>query len=160
VNESSISGDPPHVLLEMLTEVVEPWLVRMLLTTAARQSGREIGALDPELLEDLHLSAQREAERVLLEITELLNTDVDAQRQNPLALLRAAAISAGEVLARHGITPVVRDDFEVTTFPRDHYRLVPASWADVDPALQDAGIMWGAWKAAQVLHRRREEGRR
>jgi hypothetical protein len=93
-------------------------------------------------------------------ITDLLGTDVDAQRHNPLALLRTAAIASGEVLAQHGIAPVVRDDFEVRTFPGDHYRLVPASWGDVDPSLQEAGITWGAWKAATVMHRRREEGRR
>ena len=160
VNESPISADPPSALLEALSVAVEPWLLRSLLETAARQARCDQAELDPRLVEDVCRVAQQQAARTLDALSDLLATDVDAQRHNPLALLRAAAITAGEVLSQHGITPLVRDDFEVSTFPLDHYRLVPAAWGDVDPALQEAGITWGAWKAAQVLHRRREEGRR
>jgi hypothetical protein len=160
VRESSISSDPPAALLAALTSVVELWLIRSLLETAARQLRCDLDELSPSLAEDVRQVARHQASLALDAITDLLGTDVDAQRHNPLALLRTAAIASGEVLAQHGIAPVVRDDFEVRTFPGDHYRLVPASWGDVDPSLQEAGITWGAWKAATVMHRRREEGRR
>lgn len=146
--------------MAVLETVVEPWLHRSLLDTAARHNRCDPDHLAPDLCGAIAEEARRQAALVLPQIAELLATDVDAQRQNPLALLRAAAIAAGEVLERHGIAPVARDDFEVRAFPADHYRLVPASWVDVDPSLQDPGITWGAWKAAHVLHRRREEGLR
>jgi hypothetical protein len=130
------------------------------LRVAARHNRCEIEQLDEDLRSEIASEAQRQAGIVLPQVRALLATDVDEQRHNPLALLRAAAIAAGDVLQRHGVAPVVRDDFEVTAFPSDHYRLVPASWVDVDQSLQDPGITWGAWKAAQVLHRRREEGLR
>lgn len=153
-------SSPPEHLAAVLEAVVEPWLHRSLLRAAARHHRCDPDRLAPDLREAITAHARRQAAEVLPQITGLLATDVDAQRHNPLALLRSAAIAAGEVLERYGIAPVVRDDFEVRAFPTDHYRLVPASWVDVDPSLQDPGITWGAWKAAQVLHRRREEGLR
>jgi hypothetical protein len=44
--------------------------------------------------------------------------------------------------------------------PDDLYGLGPATWSDIDPAMHDPGIAWGAWKAMTVLQRRRDEGRR
>jgi hypothetical protein len=160
VNESSLSEDPPTALLAALRLAVKPWLLRSLLKTAAQQTCCEVSALEPSLVDEASRVAEQQAALALDAMEELLAADVDAQRLNPLALLRAAAISAGALLAQHGITPVMRDDFEVRTFPEDHYRLVPATWLDVDPGLQEVGITWGAWKAAMVLHRRREEGLR
>ena len=157
---SSQFSSPAEQLLTVLSEVVEPWLQRMLILTAARHSRCEADQLPSEFRREIDAEAQRQAAAVLPQINALLSADVDAQRHNPLALLRSAAIAAGEVLTRHGVEPVIRDDFEVTAFPLDHYRLVPASWIDVDPRLQDPGITWGAWKAAQVLQRRREQGLR
>jgi hypothetical protein len=40
------------------------------------------------------------------------------------------------------------------------YDLTPASFADVDPALHEPGLVWGAAKAHVHLARRRREGRR
>ena len=51
-----------------------------------------------------------------------------------------------------------RDEFAERTFPDDVYDLSPASFADVDPALHEPGLMWGAAKAHVILHRRRSEG--
>jgi hypothetical protein len=153
-------SSPPEQLLAALDAAVEPWLERSLVMTAARQSHCAAEQLPPDLREEITVEAQRQAAQALRQIQVLLATDVDQQRHNPLAVLRSAAIAAGAVLERYAISPVVRDDFEVTAFPADHYRLVPASWVDVDPSLQDPGITWGAWKAAQILHRRREEGLR
>jgi hypothetical protein len=50
---------------------------------------------------------------------------------------------------------VPRDEFSVRSFPDDAYDLSPASFADVDPALHEPGLAWGAAKAYVHLARRR-----
>jgi hypothetical protein len=90
----------------------------------------------------------------------LLALDVDEQRTNPLGVVRAAVRYPTAVLAAAGVPGVVRDEFDERTFPDDVYGLVPAAWRDLGPGVHDAGIVWGAWKAATVLARRRAEGRR
>ena len=90
----------------------------------------------------------------------LLATDVDEQRANPLAVLRSAVRYPTAVLAAAGVPPVVRSEFDERAFPDDVYGLAPATWADLDPALQERGIVWGAAKAHVVLGRRRAEGKR
>ena len=87
-------------------------------------------------------------------------TDVDQQWTNPLDLVRRAVSFPTDVLRKAGVAPVARDSFAVEVFPDDVYDLAPASFADVDPALSEAGIEWGAAKAHVVLNRRAREGRR
>lgn len=87
------------------------------------------------------------------EATRLLATDIDKQRENPLALLRRAVRYPTEVLAASGAEPAERDDFAVERFPEDIYDLAPASFADIHPDLQIPGLEWGAAKA--FVHRRR-----
>jgi hypothetical protein len=93
-------------------------------------------------------------------VRALLATDVDEQRAGPLAVLRGAVRYPTEVLRAAGVPPVRRDPFAVRAFPDDVYDLAPATWSDLDPALQERGILWGAAKAHVVLARRRREGRR
>lgn len=93
-------------------------------------------------------------------VRTLLATDVDAQAGNPLAVLRSLVPHATGVLASAGARPVARDEFSVLNFPDDVYDLTPASFADVDPALHEPGILWGAAKAHVHLARRRREGKR
>ena len=61
------------------------------------------------------------------------------------------------VLQDAGVPPVRRDRFAERAFPDDLYDLTPASLADVDPALTDLGISWGAAKAFE--HKRRHRPR-
>jgi hypothetical protein len=86
-------------------------------------------------------------------IRDLLATDIDAQGTTPLALVRQAVRVPTQVLRDAGISPVARDRFAREAFPDDDYDLSPASWADIDPALTELGIRWGAAKAFE--HRRR-----
>jgi hypothetical protein len=90
----------------------------------------------------------------------LLALDIDEQRVNPLTLLRRAVRYPTEVLAEAGVAPVVRDAFDERAFPDDPYGLTPATFADIDPALHEPGLAWGAAKAHVHLVRRRAEGRR
>ena len=59
-----------------------------------------------------------------------------------------------------GVPPVVRDEVAEQAIPDDVYDLAPGAWADVDDALTEPGLTWGAAKAYVVLARRRSEGRR
>lgn len=106
-------------------------------------------------------SAAREAAaacsaRVGDELVALLTADPDDQRGTPLTLLRQAVRYPTEVLAAAGVPPVDRDDFARRAFPDDRYDLSPASFEDVDPALRDPGIAWGAARA--WVHHRRHAG--
>ena len=91
-------------------------------------------------------------------VRDLLALDVDQQRLNPLSLLRDAVRYPTTVLKASGAPLQRRDEFAERTFPDDVYDLSPASFADVDPALHEPGLMWGAAKAHVILHRRRSEG--
>ncbi len=90
-------------------------------------------------------------------IRALLDADIDDQRSTPLTLLRQAVRYPTRVLQDAGVPPVARDRFAERAFPEDVYDLSPASLADVDPALTDLGISWGAAKAFE--HKRRHRPR-
>ncbi|HEX4979611.1 MAG TPA: hypothetical protein VFV35_06065 [Acidimicrobiales bacterium] len=92
---------------------------------------------------------------VTVAVRDLLALDVDAQRTTPLAVVRDVAVPllTAELRAR-GAAPAARDDFAAERFPDDVYGLTPASWADVDDSLVEAGIAWGAAKAFVHLQRR------
>jgi hypothetical protein len=93
-------------------------------------------------------------------VRALLSSDIDAQAGNPLALLRSLVPHATAVLDAVGARPATRDEFSMRSFPDDVYDLTPASFADVDPALHEPGLVWGAAKAHVHLARRRRQGKR
>lgn len=147
---------PPEELAHALGEVMEQWLVRCVVETAERH----LGECPPQLADEAGRMAAASAPRVMIEVRALLDTDVDQQRGTPLTVLRSSVSYPTEVLRAAGVPPAPRDEFDERAFPSDVYRLGPAHWSDVDESLQEPGIAWGAWKAAVVLRRRREEGLR
>ncbi|MFM8862787.1 MAG: hypothetical protein ACKOIA_10110, partial [Acidimicrobiia bacterium] len=80
------------------------------------------------------------------------------QPTGPLSVVRRAVVFPPVVLRPAGAPPVERDDAARTMFPDDDYDLTPASFAELDPALTEAGIVWGAAKAHVHLARRRAMG--
>jgi hypothetical protein len=122
-----------------------------------RQSGTPV---PPDLDERISRAVDLTVAAVVPPLRALLATDIDAQRASPLALIRTAIAHQTETLDALGVPPVVRDAEAERLFPADRYHLAPASFADVDPALADAGVRWGAAKAYVHLARRRQEGRR
>jgi len=153
VGDWALCGMDAYVqqLADAVADVVPKWLVRCVVDAA-----RRLGAVPtPELRADAEAMSRVAAPVVIAEINELLATDVDAQRTNPLSVLRAAVRYPTEVLARHAVAPACRDEFAVRAFPNDIYALSPATWADIDESLQEPGLIWGAWKAKTVLDRRR-----
>lgn len=93
-------------------------------------------------------------------VRALLAQDVDVQATGPLAIVRTAVAHPTAVLAAAGVPPVPRDEFAARAFPDDPYDLTPGSFRDLDEAVQEPGLRWGAAKAHTVLARRRHEGRR
>ncbi len=93
------------------------------------------------------------------ELLDLLTQDVDAQRENPLHVLRRATRHATAALSAAGVPFAERDEFEQRAMPEDVYAFGPLTWRDLSENVHEAGITWGAWKAATVLSRRRAEGK-
>ena len=86
-------------------------------------------------------------------VRRLLEQDVDEQATTPLSLLRGAVRFPTSVLRALGVPPVDRDEVQERLFPDDPYDLTPASFADVDPALAEPGLVWGAAKAFVHIQR-------
>lgn len=119
------------------------------------------GSPPPEqVTADARAAGLRCRTQLVVALRSLLETDVDAQRSNPLAVLRGAVPFATEVLVAAGVPAGPRDKDAERLFPDDPYDLTPGSFADIDPSLHEPGLVWGAAKAHVVLARRRREGRR
>ncbi|HEX6418336.1 MAG TPA: hypothetical protein VFZ77_07560 [Acidimicrobiales bacterium] len=116
--------------------------------------------VDAALAADIDAAAERARADGAPRVRRLLAADVDEQAGSPLAVLRSLVRYPTAVLRAAGARPVARDEFSARSFPDDVYDLSPASFADVDPALHEPGIVWGAAKAHVHLARRRREGRR
>lgn len=152
---SEVQPDEPVAeLLATVERVTAPWLRRSIVQ-AARRAG-----IDAEDWDDLDSTVDGVADDILRRLGELLATDVDAQRSNPLSIYRGALRAPTEYLRGRGVPEPAPDAFAAEHFPGDPYRLGPATWSDVDPDLHLPGLTWGAWKAMTVLTRRRAEGLR
>ena len=136
-------GPKAQALAAAVEEALPGWVERSVERLLVAFSGRA----DAATMEEARTAGRRAAAEVGARVRALLETDVDEQRTNPLALLRSAVRYPTEVLAQAGVPPVVRDDFAEERFPDDVYDLSPAAFADVDPALHQPGMEWGAAKA-------------
>ncbi len=147
--------EPAETLLRVATDVTPGWLRRV-----ARSAAGATVATSAEFGAELDALVESDGAALVAALAELLATDVDGQRTNPLSLYRDAVGGVTELLRRHAVPPPAPDPFASEHFPDDVYRLGPAAWSDVDPALHEPGLVWGAWKAMTVLRRRRAEGQR
>ena len=117
-------------------------------------------AVGDEVAADLARAGAQAREEGAARVRRLLATDIDEQAGNPLSVLRSLVRFPTAVLRSAGARPVPRDEFSERSFPDDVYDLSPATFADVDPALHEPGLVWGAAKAHVHLARRRREGKR
>jgi hypothetical protein len=149
-------AEPARDLLSVTVAAVPAWVERCVdrVLVAQRIS------VGPEVRSSAARAGAEARAAVEEELGALLAQDVDEQRHNPLAVLRGATRFPTAVLREAGAAPVRRDEFQRERFPDDVYDLCPAAWQDVDPALHEPGIVWGAWKARTILDRRRAEGQR
>lgn len=156
MSPAPVDAAPATALLSAVCAAYPAW-VRARIVGVARASGRDLVADD---LARTDAAVARATAWLETELSLLLATDVDEQRVNPLQVMRRAARFAAEVLDSVGVPVPTRDEFEHRAMPEDPYGIGPLAWRDLGEAVHDAGIEWGAWKAATVLTRRREEGRR
>ena len=150
-DEAALAGYAAN-LAEGIEAAVPGWVERSVAVTYEAWAGEPA---PPGVQARAAAAGQAARAEVAPQVRTLLATDVDQQRSNPLAILRAAVHHPAEVLRAAGVPPVERDAEAARLFPDDVYDLGPAAFADVDPGLHDAGITWGAAKAHVVKQRRR-----
>ena len=157
--ETSPGSSPDELLAECaaaLTAAVEDVLAAWVVRSVEQRWQDYRGQPPPE---ELHTSALEAGQAACAEVPaalrRLLETDVEEQWTNPLAILRRAVVFPTAVLRAADVASVVRDRFAERAFPEDRYDLSPAAWADIDPALHEPGLRWGAAKAYAVLTRRK-----
>ncbi len=142
------------VLADRLSEALSSWL-----TDIALQRVVESGLPVDETLR------RRISDRACVTCDELgpwvrsvITADVDLSAGSPLAVLRDGVGPMNSLLREIGLPPPGRDRTAMAMFPGDTYDLGPASFTDIHPDLQDAGIAWGAARAHVHLHRHAGRG--
>ena len=146
---SSSPAQGPSRALAAAVEVALPAWVE-------RSVARRLPGADDAVRSAAAAAGERARAEVGAEMRALLEQDIDEQRTTPLTLLRAAVRYPTEVLRAASVPPVERDRAQERLFPDDVYDLTPATFADVDPALADPGLAWGAAKAFTHLRRHRD----
>jgi hypothetical protein len=137
-----------------LADGIEQALPGWVEDSVARIMTAWVGSVPPDVAAAARSAGRQAQAEVGACVRALLMADIDDQSTTPLAILRVAAVPyPTEVLKHAGVPAVVRDDFVAEAFPDDLYDLGPAAFADLDPALGDIGIAWGAAKAFE--HKRR-----
>ena len=142
-------------LIAAVSKVVEGWLARCAIDTYVAHA-----RVVPAAFEEAARAAARDGAAWTLErLHAALEVDVDAQRVNPLQVLREVVRFPTKVLLDAGVPPRQRDEYDEKINPDDVYAIGPAHWNDIDESLTEPGIVWGAAKASTVLQRRRAEGK-
>lgn len=155
-NDAAAYRGHAETLADLIEASLAPWTVRCV----ERRCADAGVPFDQDARELARKAGEACRSAVAPQVRALLLTDPDEQAGSPLAILRAATRYATEVLGQLGVPPVDRDEFAERSFPADRYDLAPATFGDVDPALHEPGLVWGAAKAHIHLSRRRGEGRR
>jgi len=138
-------------LADAMHDALPRWVARSVSRFVAVEGevALRVGEVSAQVQRDVGLAVRR-----------LLETDIDEQRGNPLTVVRRGVGPITALLREMQATPVERDEVDERLFPDDVYGLSPASFADIDPALHEPGLRWGAAKAYVFKQRRRIEGRR
>lgn len=145
-------GAYAEALADGIESALAPWVERLVVDRWSAWSGVE----PDEGVRSSARSAGVEAAAVIVpRVRALLALDIDEQRTGPLDIVRAAVPWPTAALASLGVPVPERDEFAVRMFPDDVYDLMPASFAELDQTLLEAGIAWGAAKAHIHLARRR-----
>jgi hypothetical protein len=141
-------------LYSAVNSAVSAWITSRVVEIAARSC--DVGSA--EFVAKSAEVAQSTLQLVQQNLFSLLATDVDAQQSNPLHILRTSTTSATQMLQGLGVPEAQRDEYEVRAMPNDVFAIGPLTWRDLGEEVHDAGISWGAWKAATILTRRRADG--
>lgn len=145
----------PRDLYDAVVAAIPSWVSRRMLEISSYggiSAGADFMASIDEVVRDT-------AQQISGDLLALLTTDVDKQRFNPLQVIREANVFANRALDAAGVPVPHRDEFDAQVMPHDTYAFGPLTWRDLSEDVHDAGISWGAWKAATVITRRRAEGK-
>jgi hypothetical protein len=145
--------DPVDQQAEALVDAIEATLPGWVERSVERLMTAWKGGLDDETRRAAADAGLQAVAEVGPEVRALLASDIDDQRTTPLSLLRGAVRFPTAVLRAAGVPPVRRDEQQERLFPDDVYDLAPATFSDVDPALAEVGLEWGAAKAYVHLQR-------
>jgi len=145
-----------EALADAVVAALPGWVERVVTQRYQDWSGQVAPA---EVHDNARAAAQRAVADVEPRLRALLASDVDAQRNNPLAILRDAVRHPTDVLATAGVPAVQRDTQAERLFPADAYDLSPATFGDLHPSVHEPGLVWGAAKAHVILSRRRRSRR-
>ena len=141
-------------LYQAVTRAIPRWIT----TQVSEIASLSIDETSQEFQSALADVAKQTHQEVSQNLLTLLVTDVDAQQSNPLHVLRASTSFATQMLQSFGAEPARRDEYEMRAMPHDVFSIGPLTWRDLGEEVHDAGISWGAWKAATILTRRRADG--
>ena len=144
----------PDALYQAVTRAISQWIS----TQVAEIASMSIDETSQEFQSALTVVAEKTLRVISEDLFSLLATDVDAQQSNPLHVLRASTSYATQLLQKFGATPARRDEYEGRAMPDDVFSIGPLTWRDLGEEVHEAGISWGAWKAATILTRRRADG--
>jgi hypothetical protein len=150
-NEPTLADDEARLAeiasaLEVgLVQTIPGWLRRSALTV---RPSIDAAALDASIV-DTMAALEPELHRILV-------ADVDAGAGSPLAAIRAATGAVTQLLLDDGALVPTRDEFAERSFPGDLFSFGPAAFAEIDEALHEPGLVWGAARAHVHLRRRRE----
>ncbi|HUF33894.1 MAG TPA: hypothetical protein VMN58_11880 [Acidimicrobiales bacterium] len=111
------------------------------------------GEVPAEVSQAAEVAGRRAADEVGAELRRMADAGPDEQPTTPLGVIRDAVRFPTAVLREAGVPGVVRDAFDERHFPHDQYGLTPRTFADVDPALHEPGLRWGAARARSHLAR-------
>ncbi len=145
----------PRDLYDAVVAAIPSWVSRRMLEIASH-GGVSAGA---DFMASVEEVVRETSQQISGDLLALLSTDVDKQRFNPLQVIREANVFANRALDAAGVSLPHRDEFDAQVMPHDTYAFGPLTWRDISDEVHDAGISWGAWKAATVLTRRRAEGK-
>jgi len=155
-NQADASELEPYAddLYQAVTRAIPHWIT----TQVSEIASMSIDETSQEFRSALAGVAEQTHHLVSQDLFSLLVTDVDAQQSNPLHVLRASTSYATQLLQTFGVAPARRDEYEVRAMPNDVFSIGPLTWKDLGEEVHEAGISWGAWKAATILTRRRTDG--
>lgn len=121
-----------------------PLWIRAQVEVAAARSG--VGLPTSSSIDDLVATTTSAIDQGF---ATLAAVDIDRQRTTPLGIMRSASAAITSYFGDHGADLAAG---------RDPLGLEPANLADISAELHEAGMRWGATKAALHLQRRRAEG--
>jgi hypothetical protein len=152
VTDDRVTDDTVYALA--LADGIEAALPGWVESSVARIMTAWTGSVPDEVKKAAAEAGRLAREDVGAQVRGLLTADIDDQTTTPLAIVRGAGVRyPTDVLRAAGVPSVARDSFVERAFPDDLYDLAPASFADLDPGLQEKGLAWGAAKAFE--HKRR-----